>query len=209
MKFLHIRAFFLILFVPFLLSASSNYLLTEEILKPEASKLINSMGEELYLKTGVRVYCLPTIEKFPVGFNLVKYSKTYEEKMTKPYVLFIFAPYAKITEKSKATGRFGLIPSSDSVRKLYDYDAVRDAGLGVITVKDKNSIEDKHNIGVVQSFSELCDNIADSKGISLTKTIKNESKYIIMFFRIIIYSGLMLIIWVYVLRPRLKRGKDD
>ena len=197
------------LFVPLLLSASDKHLLTDEILKPEASLLIEKMGQELLLKTGIHAYALPTKKAFSVGFNLVRYSKNYEDKMKPPYVLFILAPYAKITKNIQTTGRFGLIPSSSNIRKLYDYDEVRDAGLGVITVKDKNSMEDKHNIGVLQSFSELCDNIASAKGVELTSTIKNESRYIILFFRIIIYSGLILIIWVYFIRPLFLGGKDD
>jgi len=204
---LQIRAILLALFVPLLLSA--NHVLTDEILKPEASKLINTMGLELSSKTGIHSYVLPTNEHFPVGFNLVEYSKKYEQKMTKPYVLFIFAPNALITEKIETTGRVGIIPSSDTVRKLYNYEEVRDSALNVITIKDKNIVEDKHNIGVVQAYSELADQIATTKGIELTTTIPNDTKYIVMVLRVILYAGLLLVIWIYFLRPRIMKGKND
>lgn len=202
---LQIRASLLALFVPLLLSAT--HVLSDQILKPEASELINKMGSELSLKTGVNGYVLPTNEHFSVGFNLVEYSKKYEQKMTKPYVLFIFAPHALITQNTDITGRVGIIPSSDEVRKLYDYAKVRSAALDVVTIKDQNTIEDKHNIALVQAFSELAESIATTKDIELTTTIPNDTKYIVLILRIILYSGLFLVIWIYVIRPRVMKGK--
>ncbi len=51
---------------------------------------------------------------------------------------------------------------------------MRDAAVDVVSTKDSNSDEDKHNIGVIQAFSELADGIASSKGIELKKTIPDE-----------------------------------
>jgi len=195
------------LFVPILLSAFQ-HVLTDEILKPEASKLIDKMGKELLEKTGINGYVLPTNEHFPIGFNLVEYSKKYEQNMTKPYVLFIFAPHAKITQHSDVTGRVGIIPSSNEIRKLYNYDDVRDAGLDIISVKDSNTKEDKHNVGVVQAFSELADNIADAKDVELTTTIPNDTLYIMLVIKILVYSGSLVLLWIFFIRPKLQRSKE-
>jgi len=191
---------------PLLLHAS--YILKNDTLhNPKAIKLIEKMGDELVEKTGVHAYILTTNEAFEVGENLVKYAEQFEEKMNKPYVLYLFAPKAKITEKTEITGRVGLIPSSDELKKLYDYDAVRDAGLDVITVKDKNSIDDKQTIGLVQAYSELADNIADAKGVEMTSTMKNDTRTFIRVFEVILYFGLALVIWIYFLRPLIFRRK--
>ena len=103
--------------LPLLLNATQ--LLRNDLLKLEAVQLINEMGEELFSKTGINGYVIATNEHFPVGFNLVEYSKKYEAQMSKPYVLFIFAPQARITEQTDTKGRVGLIPSSDDLRSLY------------------------------------------------------------------------------------------
>ena len=203
-----IRAILLALFVPLLLNSSS-YLLTDEILKPGASELINKIGNELSKKTGINAYVLATKESFPVGFNLVEYSKKYEQKMNKPYVLFIFAPHAKITKNSTTTGRVGIIPSSNELRKLYDYEDVRDAGIDIISVKDSNTKEDKHNVGIVQAFSELADNIANSKNVEMTTTIPNDTLYLIWVLKILVYSGSIVILWIFLIRPKLQRGKHE
>jgi len=203
-----VRATLLALALPLLLNAT--HILKDDILKMEASQLINEMGDELFSKTGINGYVIATNEHFPVGFNLVEYSKKYEKSMSKPYVLFIFAPQARITEELETKGRVGLIPSSDQVRSLYDYNTVRDAAVDVVATKDSNSDEDKHNIGVIQAFSELAEGIAESKGIELTKTIPNETRYMVWGLSVFVYIGSILVLWLFVLRPlymRIKNGK--
>lgn len=204
-----VRATLLAFALPLLLNAT--HILKDDILKPEASKLINEMGDELAAKTGVNAYVVATNEQFPVGYNLIEYSKKYESSMSEPYVLFIMAPRALITKKADVSGRVGFIPSSDEVKDLYDYNRVRDAALDVITVKDSNTDEDKHNIGVLQAYSELADNIAEAKSVKMTTTIPNETRSMIWVLRIIIYIGSILVLWLFVLKPiytRIKNGRQ-
>lgn len=195
--------------LPLLLNASSSFVLKDDSLKPEATEIIDKIGNELSTKTRVNAYVLATDEAFPVGFNLVEYSQKFTDKMEVPFVLYIFAPNALITEKNKATGRVGLIASSDDVKTLYDYDTVRDAGIDIIAVKDKNSISDKHNIGVVQAYSELADQIADTKNIEMTTTIPNDSKWFVSIVRVMLLIGLVLVTWIYLIRPILYRRKKN
>ena len=203
-----VRATLLALVLPLLLNAT--HILKDDILKIEASQRINEMGDELFSKTGINGYVIATNEHFPVGFNLVEYSKKYEAQMSKPYVLFIFAPQARITEETETKGRVGLIPSSDEIRHLYDYDDVRDAAVDIVSTKDSNSDEDKHNIGVLQAFSELAEGIAQSKGVELTTTIPNETRYMVWGLSAFVYIGSLLVLWIFILRPlymRIKNGK--
>jgi len=198
--------------LPLLLNATqlSTKLLRNDLLKIEVVQLIDKMGEELYTKTGVNAYAIATNEHFPERFNLVKYSKQYEAKLSKPYVLFIFAPYATITKKSEARGRVGIIPSSDNVRAMYNYDDVRDAGINIVAIKDSNTDEDKFNIGVLQAYSVLSDNIAAAKGIKLENTIPDEMGTMVLILRILVYTGSLLVLWMFFLRPlymRIKNGK--
>ncbi|PTB87985.1 hypothetical protein C9925_00825 [cyanobacterium G8-9] len=193
-----------------LLVHATNHTLRNDLLKIEAVELIDKMGNELSTKTGVNAYVIATNEHFPERFNLVEYSKQYEAKLSKPYVLFIFAPYATITKKSEARGRVGIIPSSDAVREMYNYDDVRDAGINIVAIKDSNTDEDKFNIAVLQSYSELADNIASSKGIKLENTIPDEMGPMVLVLRILVYSGTAILLWIFIFRPiwmRKKNGK--
>lgn len=202
-SFLAILALYML---PLLLNATQ--LLRNDLLKIEVVHLIDEIGTELHAQTGINAYVIATNEHFPERFNLVEYSKQYEENMSKPYVVYIFSPYAIITEKSETRGRVGIIPSSDKVRTLYDYDDVRDAGIDVVAMKDSNTDEDKFNIGVLQTYSVLADNIAESKGVKLTKTIPDEMGTMITILRILVYSGTIILIWIFMIRPFLLRRKN-
>jgi len=199
---------------PLLLNATqfTTKLLRNDILKIEVVKLIDTMGKELQEKTAVNAYAIATNEHFPEKFNLVEYSKQYEAKLSKPYVLLIFAPYASITKKSEARGRVAIIPSSEALRELYDYDDVRDALVDIVAVKDSNTKEDKYNIGVLQGYSELVDNIAESKGIELENSIPNDTSIVVNILRVLIYFGTAVLLWMFVFRPlwlRMKNGKRE
>jgi len=203
-----VRATLLALFFPLLLNAT--HILKNDLLKLEAVQLIEKMGTELRDKTGVHVYLIATNEHFPERYNLVTHVKKYEENISKPYVLFVFAPYATITKKSEARGRIGIIPSSDSVREMYNYDDVRDTGINIVAIKDSNTPEDKYNIGILQAYSELADNIAAAKDVTLENTIEDEMGTMVMILRILVYTGTFILLWIFVLRPfymRLKHGK--
>lgn len=203
-----VRATLLALMLPLLLNAT--HILRNDLLKLEAEQLINEMGEELQIKTGVHAYVIATNEHFPERYNLVEYSKQYEANMSKPYVLFIFAPYATITNKSETRGRVGIIPSSDSIRSLYNYDDVRDAGINIVAIKDSNTEEDKFNIGILQAYSELADGIASSKGIKLEKTIPDEMGVMVTVLRVLVYTGTLILLWIFVFRSlwmRMRNGK--
>ena len=204
-----VRFALLALLLPLLLNAT--HILKNDLLNPEASKLIEEMGNELFEKTTINGYVVATNENFPEKFNLVTYSKKYEANMSKPYVMLIFAPNAIITAKSETKGRVALIPSSKELAKLYDKSDVMDATIDVVAVQDKNTKEDKYNIGIVQGFSELADQIADSKNVEMTTTLPNETKLIISVLRVIVIIGALLVFWMFFFRPlymRIKNGKQ-
>ena len=105
-----------------------------------------------------------------------------------------------------------IIPSSEALRELYDYDDVRDALVDIVAVKDSNTKEDKYNIGVLQGYSELVDNIAESKGIELENTIPNDTGIVVNILRVLIYFGTAILLWMFVFRPlwlRMKNGKRE
>ncbi|BAF71143.1 hypothetical protein [Sulfurovum sp. NBC37-1] len=206
-----VRFALLALLLPFLLNATP-HILKDDILNPQAAKLVETMAGELLQKTGINGYVVATNEHFPTGFNLVAYSKKYEANMSKPYVMLIFAPQAKITQKSEETGRVALIPSDKAVAAFYDKSDVMDATIDIVATKDKNTKNDKYNIGVVQGFSELADQIAESKHVKMTTTMPNETRTIIRVLQVIVIIGAILVLWVFMLRPiwmRIKNGKRE
>ena len=199
----------LAMLLPLLLTAS--HFIKNDLINAEASKIIEEIGDELSFKTGVHAYVIATNKKLPVGFNMVAYSKRFDGNISRPYVILIFAPNALITAKSEDTGRVGLITSSDELKALYDTEDVKDATIDVVAAKDKNTKQDKYNIGVAQGYSELADQIADARGVEMTKTIPNETRIIVSILRILVIFGSILVLWILMIRPivmRIKHGKQ-
>ncbi|MDQ1326087.1 MAG: hypothetical protein QG564_1212 [Campylobacterota bacterium] len=187
----------LALLFPLFLNAA--HVLKNELLNPKASQLIEEMGDELLLKTGIYEYVIATNDAFPRGSSMYAYVKKYEDNLSKPYVVFVFAPHDK---------RVGIVPSSDEVKLLYDEQKVKSAAIDVVASKDKNSDEDKYNIGIVQGFSELADQIGEAKGVELTKTLPNETRFTIKILKTIVFAGALLVLWMFFVRPVIVRIKD-
>ncbi|DAB39762.1 MAG TPA: hypothetical protein CFH81_05895 [Sulfurovum sp. UBA12169] len=193
------RVALLALFLPLFLNAA--HILKNELLNPKASQLIEEIGDELLSKTGIHEYVIVTNDAFPRGSSMFTYVKKYEDNLSKPYVVFVFAPHDK---------RVGIIPSSDKVKSLYDEQKVKSAAIDVVASKDKNSDEDRYNIGIVQGFSELADQIGEAKGVELTKTLPNETRFIVKILKIVVFAGALLVLWIFFVRPaiaRIKNGK--
>jgi len=199
------RVALLALLLPFLLHA--NYILRNDLLNSNAIQFVKTIADELHTKTGINGYLIATNEHFPERYNLVAYSKKYEANVSKPYVLFIFAPFALITEKSQQRGRVAIIPSSKKVAAMYNKSDIMDATIDVIAGVDKNKIEDKHAIGVVQGFSELADQIAKAKGVTLEHTIK-ETRQGLWVVQVIVLIGTALVFWLFIFRPMFIRIRD-
>lgn len=197
-----VRFALLVVLLPLLLNASS-FVLKDELLKPQASALIDTMAGELLEKTGMHGYVVATNEPFPRGKSMVEYLEKFEHNLSKPYIVFIFAPHDE---------RVGIIPSNDEVKNLYDPKSVKNAAIGVVATHDSNSLEDKYNIAIVQGFSELADQVAASKGMKLETTIPNETQNTVFVLQVIIWIGSILVLWIFVGRPlltRIRNGKQN
>ena len=189
----------LVLLSTFLLSAK--YLINDHIISPKASAVIESIGDELRQKTGINAYAVATNDS--VGReNLYKYIKKYESALSKLYIVILFAPNSK---------RIGILVSDEKLKSLYDDGDVKDYLIRIVSSVDKNSLQSKYDVGLVQAYSELADEIASKKNIELEKTIKSEGSWFLDVITWLVYLGSVLIFWVYFGRPiymRIRYGKQ-
>jgi len=83
--------------------------------------------------------------------------------------------------------------SNQKFKTLYDRDNVLDYAIKIIEVPDKNSLQSKYDVGIVQAYSELADEVASKKGVILKSTIKNESSWLITLITWLVYLGTVLV----------------
>ena len=194
------RATLLLLLLTF--SISSKYLLNDHIITPKASEIIEKIGSELASKCDINAYVIATHDKLGRGVNLYDYIKKYAKQLSEPYVALIFAPNSK---------RIGIIVSDKGLENYYDASKVKSFATRIIGSVDSNSMQSKYDVGVVQAYSELADEIARKRAVHLKNTIKDDDSILIKIVTWLVYLGSVLVFWVYFFRPiymRIRYGKE-
>ena len=195
------RAFVLACALPLFLSAHS--LINDYIISPKAGEQIEKMGAELYAKTHIHAYVVATADRIETTTNLYQYIKRYDGKLETPYALIFFAPNSK---------RIGILASSETIKKMYDPKTVKRYAIEIVSTQDSNSEQSRYDVGVVQAYSELADEIAAAKGVKLTTTIQDPYHWIITLIRWVVLLGTLIVLWVYFGHPiyqRIRNGKQQ
>ena len=191
-------------------SVSAKFLVNDYLITPKAEVVLNQISDELTKKTGLSAYAIATTAKLKQGTNLYEFVKQYESNTSEPYVILIFAPNAIITQEAAQTGRLGLIPSSNTLKKVYDSSKILGYFSAFIGSDDSNSLQSKYDVALLQAYSELADELAASKGVELSTTLKDNYSWITKIFLWIVRAGAVILFWIYFGRPlyrRIRYGK--
>jgi hypothetical protein len=181
----------------------ADYVFDDQILSPKATETIQKIAQEMSARTGINGYVVTTTRTIGRGESLYAFLDHYKSNLSKPYVVLMFVPNSK---------RIGILVSDPSLKTYYDDGRVKEYAIRIIGSPDKNSLQSKYDVGVVQAFSELADEIAEHKGIVLEQTIKDEGSWVVKLVTWMVYIGSLLVFWVYFGRPLYKRiryGKQD
>lgn len=179
----------------------SKHLINDHLISPKASDMIERMGEELKSKTGIHAYVIATNKTLGKGVNLYEYVKARDAELSRPYIVIVFAPNSK---------RIGIVESDTNLKRLIDPDEVKRYAIAIVGSADKNSLQSKYDVAMVQAYSELADELAAAKGVEMTSTIKDRGKWLLKVITWLVYIGAVLIFWVYFGRPiymRIRHGK--
>jgi len=175
---------------------NAKYLFNDHLISPKAADFIEKIASELNSKTGINGYVVTTNDTIKRGVSIYEYIKKYN--LSKPYVAIIFAPNSK---------RIHVIASDKELEKQLDKETILNFAIKIIASKDSNSLQSKYDVGVVQAFSELADEVAKIKGVELKSTIKDKGRWVLNIINILILLGSLIVIWIYFIAPIFKRGK--
>ena len=195
------RARFIILALLFpLFFLNAKFLINDHIVSPKAADFIEKMGNELASKTKINGYIITTNSDIKRGVSVYEYIKKYGNSLQEPFVAIFFAPNSK---------RIHLISTPKSLKEKLDSGEILDYAIKVIASEDKNSRQSKYDVGLVQAYSEMADEIANFKGVKLDSTIKAGGSWVLKIVNTLIIIGSLIVIWVYFIRPIImkRRGK--
>jgi len=175
----------------------ANFLINDHLISPRASDYIEKMATELKAKTGINGYVIATHDKINRGESVYSYINKYSN-LKKPFVAIVFAPNSK---------RIHIVANPKDLLKSLDKDKILDYAIKIIASKDSNPLQAKYDVGLVQSFSELADEVAKIKGVKLDSTIKNKGSWVLTIINSLIIIGSILVIWIFFIRPKFYNKK--
>jgi len=177
---------------------NAKFLLNDHLVSPKASDVIEKMGSELSSKTAINAYLITTNDKIKRGVSVYDYIKRYKDSLSEPYVGIVFAPNSM---------RIHIVASDKKLLESIDKGKVLDFAIKVIASKDSNSLQSKFDVGLVQAYSELADEIANSKGIKLESTIKSGGGWVLKIVNTLIIVGSLIVIWIYFIAPIFRKKR--
>lgn len=182
------------LLLPVLLSAS--YVVNNDLrLNVDAIVMVDNIGHELEELTGVQALVVATDESLERGASAYEFIQPYVDE-TKEQVFLFLAPESR---------RIHVLSFNEQLDEEIDKSRVTSFAIGVVTSKDRNNEIDKLNIGVVQAYSELADQVGDIKGVVLANTIPNTTQNTINILRVIVWTGTILLFYGMFVRPYLRK----
>ena len=188
------RLFLALLLIPLFINAK--FLFNDHLISPKASDLIEKMGSELYEKTHINAYLITSNDRLERGVSVNEFLKRYRSSLIKPYTAIIFLPNSK---------RIHVVASNKELLLALDKDTILDYAIKIIASKDSNSLQSKYDVGLVQAYSEMADEIAKYKGVTLNSTIKDSGRWFINLLNVIILIGSLIVIWIFFISPIIKK----
>lgn len=199
-KFLHVKAkgfilFCLFLFLPFGTFAKE-FVFNDDLIEERAAQKIEEMGQELFQKSGVKVYLIA--KKSGNGENIIAYEQKFAQNLTPPYaILTLFLEEQKVD-----------IYHSPALAKEFDKESMLSPYpwtgtiIPLLTGKKKDvSI----SAAMLNGYGDLVDQIAGYRKIQLESSIGSANKDTLHVFKFFIY-GFLAIMIVLIFRKRMKKN---
>ena len=184
--------------VPKIIDINSRFILEgKELIDPRTIQKIDEMGRELFEKTGVNVYIYAKKSYLTKDIKDMKEKvasiKAYEAKIlssiTKPYILISMAVDDKHINLHK----------SETLDTVIDKDKILGrAIIPILASQDKNSMKTKVSGALLNGYGAIADTIAEEKKIKLDSSIESGATWFKEFWRIFMYSLVLLGLGVYI-----------
>ncbi len=195
--------------VPQLKNINSKFILKgKESLDPRTIEKIDTMGKELFVKTGVNVYVYASNRYADKTFSdtksKIEFIKSFETNLLKnlkdPYVLLTVSLQDQHVN----------MLSSDELKNVVDRDTILSSYIiPLLASYDKNSPEAKMSAGLLNGYSAVVESIAKSKGVKVDSIIHGSGRTFALIWKIIMYLivALGLLAYFYALWKNKRKNK--
>jgi hypothetical protein len=218
----------LILTIFFQTTLSAEYLYKDEVIhNPEFAKEVETLGQELYQKTGISLR-LVMIRELPQNENIIDYQNQLISKFSEPTILLTFA---------ELNSKVDIVANDTSLYKFFDKEQVLSpvaspAQAFVMAIVYSNSIDTfistaknyggtiipllaskskkgeqlgKYSAAMFNGYADIAEQIANSKHVVLPDAVGNVNKNSILVIKTIFYGVIILSLFIYIKRRYFKR----
>ncbi len=224
MSFLQGGLYALILTIFFQTTLVAEYLYKDEVLlNLEFKDEINTLGAELYEKTGIALRIV-MIKKLPDNMSIVEYEKEIMKEFNEPTILLSFSELdTKVDIMANETSLYKyfdkdqvLSPVSSpvqafiiSVIKAKDFASFKEGLsnyggtiLPILSLKNKESESDsgKYSAGMYNGYADIAEQIAKAKNVELVHSAGNTNKDTLFIVKIVFYGLVLYAIFMYIKR---------
>lgn len=201
LKFLTIILFFIVS----LYGNTENYILnTGGLLDQRAAEKINTIGNEVEEKLGIKIYLdikgdngiNPELER-EARISMMKQKEAdlvasvqNDLNNTRSFVILSLA----------LDQQYANILYSDDLKTIIDKDSILDEYvIPLLAAKDKNTLKSKVSAATLNGYAEIADSLAKSKNIQLISSIGSEGKVASSIWKVFMYTIVVVGIFLYVL----------
>jgi len=211
----------------------SEYLYKDEVISnPAFTEQINTIGSELFEKTGVSLY-LVMLHELEDNQSVADYELTLAKHLKEPLVLLTFSEqdkkidilahptslYDDFDKKqvlSPNSGFIGALISSIMFGRSFDEvkELMTNYGGTILPIlaqkaKDKDIVS-KYSVGMFNGYSDIAEQIARSRGVELKNAAGSGSKDFINLIRLVFYGIILYAIIIYIKQKFFrKKSKDE
>ena len=207
----------LVLIVTFQSTLVAQYLYKDEVIfNPAFNHSVDTLGAELYEKTGISLKLL-MLKELPNGVNIVEYEKNLMKDFSEPTILLTFSEMDSqvdiLAYPSSLYEHFNkkqvLSPISSPVQAFvigllnFDFSDMQSGGtiLPLLSQKaKKGEILGKYSGSMFNGYADIAEQVAESKNIVLENAVGSANQYSIFAIKIIFYGTVLIAIYMYIKR---------
>jgi hypothetical protein len=198
-----LKLFKLLLFLIAQSSLSANFILKDDLgIHQEFHKQVETMGNELFQKSGISAYML--ILKTTNGKSLSTIGEEELAKLPKNSLILTFTEVERKVD----------ILATPEVLKLFDKEQVLSpfpwSGtiLPILGERIKQDPRHKYSVALFNGYADIVEQIAESKNIQLETAVGSSNKYVLNIIRAIFY-GVIVTALGYMLYKRFFKKEEN
>ena len=184
-----------------------NYFYKDEVVFLDyVNSEINAIGKELKEKTDISIYVV-ALKELPAGMDIVAYEKNVVKELEEPLILLTLSEYDK---------QIDILARPQSLYKLFDKKQILspmpNSGtiLPILTMKAKKATTaEKFGAAIQNGYTDLADQIATAKKVTLLSAPGNANKEVFFVLRVLFYGFILYAFYLYIKRKYIMRKRKN